>query len=307
MPGCRDENVLFCHNPNPSHGKRSKRWRRFFLEEFENADAWVIGPNFNPSEDPEGTRTIVEEGYLLEIGSGGMSDLYFDSSTDGITDYVVRSLIHMNGPTSNDNFFSGVGGRRGGEPLTVDHGGFSAMISSGGNVFLTYIDDSFNLEILANVETSIEPVDKDVFAQLDMLGDKLDVTFWELGQPKPAAQISMEVVKPKLEGTLAMLLFTGEEGGSTTFKSYESRPPGDVDGNFVTDLDDLDLLTREISSPGSVSDTSWMDVNSDGVISELDRTYWTTKIVPEPSGWTLILMSGMMIASRRCWSVKSAS
>ena len=258
-----------------------------------------------PDLDAERSRTIVEDGYRFEIANGGFSDVNLDSSTDGITDYVIRSLVHMQGTGSQTDFFfgdffAGIGGRRGGEPLNVEQGGISAAISAKGNLLLTWIDADYNLEILANVETGIDPIDTDVFLQFDMLGDHFDITAWEFGQQKPAAQISMEAVKPKLAGTLALLLFAGRESDALIFKSFESRPPGDVDGNFVTDLEDLELISREIRSPGSFADTSWMDVNSDGVISELDRTYWITEIsnVPEPPDFALIIASGLPIALR---------
>lgn len=95
--------------------------------------------------------------------------------------------------------------------------------------------------------------------------------------------------------------------GSEIYPLSGEALPGDADGDGDIDLDDLDVISSNFRNRGNLGLAG--DVNLDGVVDLYDFRYWkanythpaqqTSGTVPEPCGSSLVLVSLLLLGTRR--------
>jgi hypothetical protein len=158
---------------------------RLFCDNFNDGNARDgIPGTWLPSASPLGTRDA-SSGDLVVTHSANMST--YVQELNGVRDLSIRAQLNFENADSRSVDYASIWAR---SPLTADvddPAGYAGGIDTNGTIRLYHSSSDRVTTVLRSANTSIDPVNNDVFLQFDVFRNELSLTAWQDGQEKPAS------------------------------------------------------------------------------------------------------------------------
>ena len=284
---------------------------QFWFDNF-NDESFDDGVPVTWSTNPQGAlpgEYSISEGDLVMFAQDGDNDnesmaAWVDDVEFAGTASVRTRASLLNIPEVIDGF-GNVGVTLFFDPETIS--GYLGLFSVDTNLQLISVVGG-SPEGLVNMHQEFGPED-DVYIQLDHDGEMLSLTAWEIGTPKPPAQLEIEHSQFS-SGRSGLIMNENSPNGAGIFRWARAQAFEIVDGDLDLDGDadaaDIDTLFENLGSQNalfdvsedglvdqddvqflvnSILETELGDANLDGTVGPDDHAIWEANRFQENTGW----------------------